>query len=341
MRRFIVKGPRQLTDAANAAQEILPLLKGWTPYKVILAGMGGSALGGGIVEALSLLDMAPDRARFHVARDYELRVPVSPETLVMAISYSGETEETLSAYRQAVDGGARVIAVASGGALLDAAAKDAAKGVLSVRIPPQAKDFQPRFSLYFTSGLLLSILDGLGFLRRTFDATALRADLEGRMDAAEAGGPEIAQFLEGRIPVVYSSSCLEFGLARIWRIKLHENAKIPALSGSLPEANHNEMIGFDAAFAEDFAFLLLPDPWMHPRVKDRFRLFAEVMERQGYPCRSVPLAPDAPDPLTAIYGSLLLADWVTAALAEYRGVDPVSIPVIQDFKARLGPWKAS
>ena len=340
MRRFIVEGPRQLTDAADAAKEVLPQLRGWIPDRLVLAGMGGSALGGGIVEALSLLDMAPDRARFHVARDYELRVPVNRETLVIAISYSGETEETLSAYRQAVDAGARVVAVASGGALLDAAAADASRGVLSVRIPPQAEDFQPRFSLYFTSGFLLSILGGLGFLRRTFDAAALREDLDGRMGAAEARGPEVAEFLDGRIPVVYSSSCLESGLSRIWRIKLHENAKVPALSGSLPEANHNEMIGFDAAFAGDFAFLLLPDPWMHPRVGERFRLFAEVMGRQGYACKSVPLASDAADPLTAIYGSLLLADWVTAALAERRGVDPVAIPVIQDFKARLGPWKA-
>ena len=157
------------------------------------------------------------------------------------------------------------------------------------------------------------------------------------MASTEAAGPALGEVLYGRIPVVYSSSCFESGLARIWRIKLHENAKVPAISGALPEANHNEMIGFDPAFAGQFAFLLLPDPWMHPRVAERFRLFASVMEDQGYPVETRPLTGE--DPLTAIYESLLLADWATADLAVRRGIDPVSIPVIQAFKGRLGVWE--
>ncbi len=299
--------------------------------------MGGSALGGVIVETLCLLEGSPDRRSFYVAREYDLRVPVEPTTLVIAISYSGDTEETLATYRQARDSGARIIAVASGGQLLAEAKADRSGHVTTVTIPPQAPGFQPRFSLYYTSALLLSLLQGLGVLDRRLDLGALREHLEGRMGEMESRAGAVADALEGRIPVIYSSSCFETGLSRIWRIKLHENAKLPALSGALPEANHNEMIGFDPAFADQFAFLLLPDPWMHERVSRRFELFAEVMGDQGYSTTSVPL--EGTDPLTAIYDSLLLADWVTADLAERRGVDPVSIPVIQEFKGRLGRWE--
>lgn len=338
MRQFIVEGPRQLSDAAEAGLRVVAGWEGPLPQRVVLAGMGGSALGGGLVESLSLLEGTPPRHRFHIAREYDLRVPVDAQTLVVAISYSGDTEETLAAYRAAVASDARVIAVASGGKLLAAAEADRARGVIPVTIPPQAPGFQPRFSLYYTSGLLLSILRGLGVLERPIDLEGLRARLESLMDQTEADGRPLAEILDGRIPVIYSSSCFETGLARIWRIKLHENAKVPALSGALPEANHNEMIGFDPAFSGQFSFLLLPDPWMHPRVARRFELFTEVMEGQGYRTKTLPLV--GTDPLTAIYESLLLADWATAGLAERRGVDPVSIPVIQEFKGRLGRWEA-
>jgi glucose/mannose-6-phosphate isomerase len=337
MRRFILEGPAQLSDAEEAGRQVIAAWQGPHPNRVVLAGMGGSALGGGIVETLSLLEGSPDRRRFHIAREYDLRVPLDQDTLVVAISYSGDTEETLSAYREAVAAGARVVAVASGGKLLAAAEADRHLGVIPVVIPPQAPGFQPRFSLYYTSGLLLSLLTGLGILGRALDLTALRMRLESLMGASERAGEPLAEALDGRIPVIYSSSCFETGLARIWRIKMHENAKVPALSGSLPEANHNEMIGFDPLFAGQFSFLLLPDPWMHPRVKRRFELFAEVMAEQGYRINTLPLQGD--DPLTALYESLLLADWATAGLAARRGVDPVSIPVIQAFKARLGRWE--
>ena len=337
MRRFIVDGPRQLSEAAEAARDLLEQWSGPPPERVVLAGMGGSALSGGIVEALSLLRGTPPRGSFHVAREYDLRVPVGPKTLVIAISYSGDTEETLSAYRQAVTAGAQVIAVASGGRLLDAAAEDRDQGVRSVTIPPQAPGFQPRFSLYYTSAFVLSILRGLGLLEHPFEPAALRLQLEGLMDSSEAAGETLGASLGGGIPVVYSSPCFETGLARIWKIKFQENAKVPAVSGCLPEANHNEMIGFDPVFSGQFVFLLLPDPWMHPRIRDRFRLFADVMGDQGYRTHTLPLS--GADPLTAIYESLLLADWTSGALAARRGVDPVTIPVIQDFKGRLGDWR--
>jgi len=337
MRRFIVEGPSQLTDAAEAAGDVINGWQGPAPDRVILAGMGGSALGGGIVESLSLLEGTPASPGFFVARGYDLRVPVGPETLVVAISYSGNTEETLSAYRQAVDAGAGVVAVASGGRLLSLAESDRGRGVIAVTIPPQAPGFQPRFSLYFTSGFLLALLRGLDVLKRPLDLNTIRESLESSVDALEADGSMLGAKLHGRVPVIYSSPCFETGLARIWRIKLHENAKVPAMSGSLPEANHNEMIGFDPEFSRSFTFLLLPDPWMHPRVRARFKLFAEVMEAQGYTTTTQPLS--GQDPLAAIYESLLLADWATADLAARRGVDPVSIPVIQEFKERLGTWE--
>ncbi|MBM4370512.1 MAG: hypothetical protein FJ098_02610 [Deltaproteobacteria bacterium] len=333
MRRFILEGPRQLLEAADSVHEALSSL-GSVEGRVVLAGMGGSALGGGIVEALSILTGRPPRGRFSVARDYSLHLPVGPGDLVVAISWSGETEETLSTYQEAVRSGAGVVVVASGGRLLELARRDAGRGVLSIVPPPQPPGFQPRFSLWFTTGVLLRLIEQLGLVLRGPDAPSLVASLEGAMGQAEVRGREIAASLEARIPVVYSSAALETAVARIWRIKLQENAKIPAVSGAFPEANHNELIGFDPSFRGLFAFLLLPDPWAPPRVHERFRLFEELMCETGYPCVIEPLRGD--DPLEAIFQSLLLADWVSFSLAALRGVDPVDIPLIQNFKARLG-----
>lgn len=337
MRRFIQEGPSQLSQAAEAARTVLQVLPGGKPDRVILAGMGGSALGGGIVESLSMLEGSPTVGTFHVARDYDLRAPVGPDSLVVAISYSGETEETISALRQAMTSGARVVAVASGGALLRVAEESTSPQVVAVRIPPQPEGFQPRFSLYYTSCFLISLLQGFGFMTRALDHAALRQQLEDGMLTLENEGRALGARLEGRIPVVYSSSCFESGLARIWRIKFQENAKLPALCGSLPEANHNDMIGFGPEFADRFSFLLITDPWMHPRIGARFELFAEIMDDLGFDISTLELR--GTDPLAAIYESLLLADWATAEVASRREIDPVSIPVIQAFKRRLGTWE--
>lgn len=325
MKEFINDGPAQLRQALEACKPV-----GREPLgefdEVVLLGMGGSALSGGIVDLMRYVEGSP--WRFDIVRDYRVSRPPGPRTLVFALSYSGNTEEVLSAFRIVVDTPATVVAVSSGGELQAAAVR---KGVPWLKVPPKPEGFQPRFALYFMFGVVYELLIRNRLLVGEGSLPELATTLERLRQ--EAAGSEVARWQGRRFPVVYVPTEFETSVARTWKIKYNENSKIPAISGSLPEANHNELIAFAPEFARQFAFLLMPDPTGHPSITRRFELFGRLMEQYGYPVRTVLLA--GRNPLERCLASLNLADWVTYHQALLREIDPVSIPAIQDFKKLL------
>jgi glucose/mannose-6-phosphate isomerase len=324
MERFIDEGPRQLVEAHEACRT-LPAHP--EARSAMLLAMGGSALGGGLVEMLRYQQQAA--WPWHVVRDYRLPALPDPRTRLFALSYSVETEEVLAALADARAGAAQLLAVSAGGKLADLARRE---GLPWLGIPAQPAGFQPRFALYFMFGVLYEVLVRDGLLRGVCHLPDAARRLE-QLDQREQGR-EIAAFLGSRIPVIYSDTVHESGVARTWRIKLNENAKTAALAGAMPESNHNELIAFPREEAGRFAFVLLTDPDGDVRVGRRFELFAELMRHYGHPVMEVPLS--GADPVEKALASLKLADWVSLYLARARGVDPVAIPAIQDFKQRLG-----
>lgn len=324
MEQFINEGPRQLLEAVAAVGQLPQPSSG--PADAMLLGMGGSALGGGLVEMLRMEQRAA--WRWQVVRDYRLPFAPSPATRVFALSYSGGTEEVLEALASAHESGGHYLAVSRGGELRKTAER---LQIPWLEVPPKPADFQPRFALYFMFGVLHEVLVRDGLLEPGCDLTALA----NRLLAADlsAEGKRVADFLGDRIPVVYTDTMYASGVARTWRIKFNENSKIPALAGALPEINHNELIAFAPEFAERFAFILLPDPDGHPKIANRFGLFGRLMEKYGYPVMTMPLTGSGG--VEKALTSLLLADWVSYHVAHGRGIDPVSIPAIQDFKSML------
>ena len=324
MEQFIQEGPRQLLEAVAAVKQLPPLSS--SPVDAMLLGMGGSALGGGLVEMLRIKQGAA--WRWQVVRDYRLPFAPHPDTRVFALSYSGNTEEVLEALSNAHRSGGHYLTVSCGGQLQQVAVE---LQIPWLEVPPKPADFQPRFALYFMFGVLHEVLVRDGLLESECDLTVLANQLL----AADlsAAGKRVADFLGDRIPVIYTDTMYAAGVARTWRIKFNENSKIPALAGALPEINHNELIAFAPEFADRFAFLLLPDPDGHPKIANRFELFGRLMEQYGYPVMTMPLA--GHDCVDKALTSLLLADWVSFHVAQGRGVDPVSIPAIQDFKSLL------
>jgi glucose/mannose-6-phosphate isomerase len=295
--------------------------------------MGGSALGGGVVSAILYGKRLP--GLFEVNRDYEFRNPPGEDTLSILISYSGNTEETVSMWRALENGPGRVLGVAAGGKLASIYAQEPpSRDRAFVHIPPQCEGFQPRFSLYFTTAVLLEVLERFFWIPREVEPRELRESLRGRMSSLEEEGKEIARFLDGRIPVIYTSARFDEAVARIWKVKLNENVKVPALYGAMPEVNHNEMIGFHSGLSDKFAFLLLEDPWMPQGLSARYDLFEEMMGGAGYAIKRLPM--HGASVTEAVFDSLLLADWVCFYLADRLKVDPVNIPLIQEFKARIG-----
>jgi glucose/mannose-6-phosphate isomerase len=344
MEAFILDGPRQLREAVRAADRLPATLfpetpDGSSPFtSVMLLGMGGSALSAGLIELLRHRHGAT--WRFDVVRDYRLPRLPDDRTLVLALSYSGETEETLAALEVALSTGAntaqampsRFVAASRGGRLEDAARQHS---LCFVRVPERPSDFQPRFALSFMFGLAWRILVRARLLP---DSTSVHelADWLECLDL-ESRGKELAAWLGNRIPVVYVPTEYEAGVARTWRIKFNENAKIPCIAGALPEANHNEMIAFPPlapGATARFAFLLVDDPDGDERISLRFRLTGDLLAGYGYPVRQLCFEP-AGSPIHKALGSLLLADWVTLHHARCSGIDPVSIPAIQEFKKLL------
>jgi len=324
MRRFIIEGPSQLVEARDAAAVIRFPKRKWSC--TLLLGMGGSALAGGLVDLLRNHQRCAWDWR--VVREYGLPVPAHSSVLTFALSYSGNTEETLASMGEAAAGGACIVAVSSGGKLEESARE---AGIPWVGIPRKPEGFQPRFAIYFMFGVLYEALCRTGHLREVEDLGALASWLHG-LDL-ESRGKALAAWIGRRTPVVYSPPAYETGVARVWRIKLNENSKVPAMAGAIPEANHNEMIAFTPEYADRYCFLLLPSDDAHPRIQRRFDLLSDLLRSAGYPVGEARL--EGGNPLRRALSSLLLADWTSYYLALERNVDPIAIPAIQEFKKKL------
>jgi glucose/mannose-6-phosphate isomerase len=302
------------------------LEQGPVPFhrNIVVAGMGGSHLAADI-----LANLVPERS-IRVWSDYELPYIKRfsfPKTLLVASSYSGNTEETISAYETAHMKGMPCAVIAVGGKLIELAKRDRAP---YVQLPDTG--IQPRSALgYSLRGLiaLLSVQELVG------EATYLSQYLDPA--ALEPEGQKVAEALRGRIPVVYASTanaCVAYN----WKIKLNETGKTPAFCNIIPELNHNEMTGFDAQGAnknlsEKFAFVFLRDSQDYPRNKRRMDVTAKLYRDRGFPV--VELELDGVNRMERIFRSLVVADWTAVALADHYGLESEQVPMVEEFKKSL------
>lgn len=287
----------------------------------ILAGMGGSHLAGDI-----LLARKPERA-LTVWSDYGLpKIGDPSRTLVIASSYSGNTEETLDAFSRAASLGYNLIAITAGGELLKRAYESRTP---SIQLP--AADLQPRAALGFS---LLALAHAMGERECESELRALQGSL--LPDRFEEEGKRIARQFLGRVPIIYSSA-RNFGIVYNWKIKFNETGKIPAFCNVIPELNHNEMNGFDATDAtrdlcRPFSFIFIESACDDPRVQKRMRLLGDMYAARGISVETVRL-PD--DSFLAIFSCLLVADWAAFYTAKQYERDPEAVPMIAEFKARM------
>jgi glucose/mannose-6-phosphate isomerase len=301
------------------------------PGGVVVAGMGGSAVGGRL--ALAALGARLTRP-FVVADGYALPAWVGPEHLVLCSSYSGGTEETLSAYDDAAERGAARLVATTGGALAERARRDRAPVI------PVPGGFQPRAAVGYgmVAALEAAALAGA--------APSLRSEVEAAAALAETlaaewgpGAPEeseakrLARALDGTVPVIAGAE-LTAPVAYRWKCQINENAGRPAFASELPELDHNEVVGWPgAAGLGPFSAVFLEDPGAHPRNALRSELTADeaaagatVVER---------IAARGETPLERLVSLVLLGDLVSLYLAVLAGTDPVGIAPIDRLKASL------
>lgn len=289
----------------------------------IIAGMGGSALPADIMKPYVGKDIV-------IHRGYGLphaSDALLARSIVIAVSYSGNTEETVSALEAAHAKGLRVAVIASGGILIERAK---AYGAPYVEIPRTG--IQPRHALGFMLKALVRLMGDAALER---DIAALASSL----DAAryEAQGKELAERIRGKVPVIYASDT-NSAVAYNWKIKCNESAKIPAFCNVVSELNHNEMTGFDVipatkALSEKFHFIFLSDAHDHPRIAQRMDLTRKLYEDRGLPVTTVALEGDTP--WQRVFSSLITADWMAYYCSQEYGTEPEQVPMVEEFKKMM------
>ena len=301
------------------------------PGGVVVAGMGGSAVGG----RLALAALGPRVTRpFAVADGYALPPWTGEEHLVLCSSYSGNTEETLSAYDDAVGRGAARLVATTGGELAARARRD------GVRVIPLPGGFQPRAAVGYglVSALEAAAVGGAApSLRDEIEAAAALAErlaAEWGPDGAEDGlAKELARTLHGTVAVVAGAE-LTAAVAYRWKCQINENAGLPAFASTLPELDHNEVVAWPGSVDfGPFSAVFLEDPDAHPRNRLRAELTAVEAATGAKVVERIPAIGESR--VERLVSLVLLGDLVSLYLAVLAGTDPVDIAPIDRLKAQL------
>ncbi|MCS6829163.1 MAG: bifunctional phosphoglucose/phosphomannose isomerase [bacterium] len=326
--------PEQCRRALDIARQFNPPSPRFPIQNVVVTGLGGSAVGG---DLLRVLVEDNGEVPLVVNRDYQMPAFVNDRTFVIAASYSGNTEETLSAFEDAQDRGAVLACVTSGGELAQRAAH---YGTPVAFIP---KGQPPRSALGYMFIPLLMAAHKAGVIRRdpTGDLQSAIALLEKAREQWNAEVPfeknaakQLAARLYGKLPIIYGSQAYSAVVAFRWKTQMNENAKIHAFSNGYPEMNHNEILGWVLAKQQvpDLAVVLLRDyterPKIVARVETTKRLFARAAEVHEFFAEGQSL-------LARILYAIYFGDWVSCYLALLYGVNPTDIGYIDLLKSVL------
>lgn len=300
---------------------------------VVLAGMGGSPLGG-----LLCRSWWEDRLKlpFVISRDYTLPGFVDQDTLAIISSHSGNTEETLSSLADAEAKGAHIVVMASGGKLLDIA-KD--KGYPLLQIPA---GFQPRMSVWFTVRALADLIESYGLVEGAVaELEAAAGNLEEaakqwlpQVETANNEAKKIAVETHETTPIIYGSPLLGTAAYK-WKISFNESAKNTAWCDVFPEFNHNEFIGWTVAPEQKpFSVIELHAPADSERITQRFQLSSKLLS--GKMPKPVEVMAKGESLIEQILYAVMLGDFVSLYAAVLNGVNPVPVDLVEKLKKELG-----
>ena len=329
--------PEQVQTAAEAARAQVSQVEPGEIQNVVVIGMGGSGISGDVLAAVAA-ELMP--VPVVVCKSYECPAFVGPESLVFAISASGDTEETIQAATDAEAAGARLVAVTGGGQLAALAANWGAP-VFSVPagIP------QPRAALGAMAIPPLVVLEHLGLYRGAASWIAAAVDqLKSRRDEIEAAGDgsgpaQVARRIGRTMALIHGGGLVGVTAAQRWKTQINENAKAPAFYAAQPELCHNEICGWGVngdMTRQVITAVALRHEGEHPQVGRRFELVSEIMREVVADVIEVQAAGDGD--LAQLFDLILFGDYVSLWLAVEAGVDPGPVPILGELKAALaGP----
>ncbi len=320
---------RSMPDQIESMIEIQGIKIPIKPSNIIFAGMGGSAISGEFAR-IFLNDTSMES---HVIRDYTLPAYVNANTLAFITSYSGNTEETLSAYRDAKGKGAYIIAITSGGKLYDMARADEFP---VVKVPV---GYPPRGALGFLFTPIVKILADNGImpdnvLHDLLGVPAFLRDVKKSLESEESISRKLAARLYLRIPLIYTSK--NFGaVGQRWRTQINENAKAFAHAMEFSEMNHNEIAGImhPESILKQFFAVFIDDGNMHDRVALRYKLTEDLIRDSIMGTASIKAK--GQNTMQRMFYLVYVGDYLSVYLAEYYKENAVEIVRISELKRRL------
>lgn len=324
MRNLIETFPEQLHKAVEIGQNSSLPKSHSQISNVVIAGLGGSGIGGKIVAQL-----IQDQCNVPILtnNDYDLPAFVHSNTLVLISSYSGNTEETVSAMEQAIEKRAQIACVSSGGKVLELAQKHSFPCIVIPGGNP------PRSQFGYSVIEQLYLLNHFGLVKDSLIQEL--ADIPDFLTAHQPGiiqlAGELCDTLKGKTPVIYAESRME-GLAIRWRQQINENAKRLCWHHVFPELNHNELVGWEGA-DDSIAVIILQTPDDNPRTLKRMEITSGLFAKKTRTIEEVMALGETR--LQHLFYLVHLGDWLSLLMAESAHVNPVSIDSIDFLKNEL------
>ena len=342
MAGFIAAFPKQIDDAAQIGGKAA-FLKGMGRDfdKIIFTGLGGSAIGADLIRSYAA-DECP--VPIIVNRDYTLPAFVNRKTLIFVSSYSGNTEETLSAYVDGRDKKATIVAVTANGELIKRAQKDSVPCI----VVPQG--YPPRCALGYLSIPALVFLSKLGLIgdkeKDIVETSALLTKMRDTMLSPDISedkntAKKIAKELVDKYAVIYGANQhTDCAVAR-WRGQIAENSKALSSSHLFPEMTHNEVVGWmnPKNILKDMVVLILRDKGDHPRVAKRMDITMSIIKKEGVRIIEVPSMGQSL--LARLFSLIYIGDFVSLYLAILNGVDPTPVDNVTHLKKELAGVKTN
>ncbi|MEK6869762.1 MAG: bifunctional phosphoglucose/phosphomannose isomerase, partial [Nanoarchaeota archaeon] len=309
-----------IKDFPNQCRVALSLPKGLSISNninnIVVAGMGGSAIGGDLLKSY----MNDANIPVYVNRDYKLPGFVNENSLVFAVSYSGNTEETLSSLKDAKEKNAQIIGITSGGKLAIECKK-------VIKIP---SGFQPRAALGYLFFPMLGVLHNSNIARVKNEDLNEVLEILKNTSKFNDDGEKLAKSLKEKIPVIYASEALG-PIAMRWKTQINENAKMPAFYNVFSEMNHNEIAGYKGMDSK-FAAVIIRDKHDNGSIKKRMDVCKEIMEDKVY-VKEVETQGNGL--LARMLSAIYLGDFVSYHLALWNRVDPSPVEIIEAMKRKL------
>ncbi len=326
--------PYHIREAVGIAKTFSVKINSEEISNILFAGMGGSAIGGDLIR--SILEDESELP-ITVVRNYKLPIWVGESTLALISSYSGNTEETLSAYEEAKKRGCKILCLTTGGKLQELADSD---GIQVLNVPG---GLPPRGAIGYGSIPWLIIFSAMGIISdKSSEIESMALELEDVVK--EFGNYEseqdnemlsIAKRSAGRIPIIYVSSGSFSMIGKRWANQIQENAKMLAYTNELPEMNHNEIMGWHLSglSKQHVMPLFIYSNLYHPRIRKRFEITSKIVEEKAGEIIKIHAKGDTL--LKQLFSLITMGDYISYYLSLVNELDPEPVDIISKLKTQL------